>query len=208
MAPQAGIEDHEVGADANRHEDQTEGKDGVDIADDLVNRTEGSNDVIEEYDHNPPVGIESPLRGHSAQQFGRTAHEGSSQQNQQDADEDAHHLAGEIAEIGTDDFRKGGTVHADAHHRGQIVMHSAGEDAAKDDPQIGSGSELGTHDGTEDGSKAGDVEELHHIDLPRRHRNIIHTILLGIGRCFAVLFRMEHAADKAAVGEIANNQCG
>ena len=49
------------------------------------------------------------------------------------------------------------------------VVHSAGEDAAKDNPNERCRAELRTHDGTADGTDAGDVQELDEEDAPRRY---------------------------------------
>ena len=204
----AGIGHHKISADADSHEDETEGKDGIDVADDLIDRAKGGNDIVEEDDDNPTVGIEAPTRSHGTEQLGRTADERGSKKDEQHTDEDAHHLARKLAQIGTDDLGEGSTIHTDAHHRGQIVVNCTRKDTAEHNPQVGCRSELGTHDGTEDGTQTCNVEELDHVDLPSGHGDIVDAVLLGVGRRFAILFRMKHSADKAAIGEIADNQRG
>ena len=84
-------------------------------------------------------------------------------------------------------------------------MSGSGEDTAEDNPQIGSGSELGTHDGTEDRACSGNVEELNHEDLPVGQYNVVQSVGLGHGGCYAVV-GSEHPLYEASVEEIANNQ--
>ena len=85
-------------------------------------------------------------------------------------------------------------------------MDCAHENAAEHNPQIGGRAEEDAHDGTEDGARAGNVEELDEIDAPRRHRDVIDTVLQTVGRRLAFGFSTEHTLYESSIKEIAENE--
>ena len=100
------------------------------------------------------------------QDLGRTVDEDRADHEQQHDAEDEHQPPGTVAHVLADDFRTAGAVMAHREHADEIVVDGPREDAPEDNPEVGRGAELGTHDGSEDGARAGNVEKLDHEDLP------------------------------------------
>jgi hypothetical protein len=67
-------------------------------------------------------------------------------------------------------------------HTTHIVVSSSCKNASEDYPQIGYRSEFGSHDGTEDGTRTCDVQELNHENLPRGKYYKVNAVGLGHGR--------------------------
>ena len=82
-------------------------------------------------------------------------------------------------------------------------MDSTHEDATKDNPQVGGRTKENTHDGTEDRTRSGDVQELNQIDAPRGHRDIIGTVLQAVRGSLTLRLRTKRALYKTAVKEVA-----
>ena len=85
-------------------------------------------------------------------------------------------------------------------------MDSAHEDAAEDNPQVGGGAEEDAHDGTEDGARAGDVQELDEINAPCGHRDVIDAVFQAVGGCLARSFDAEGALHEGTVEEKAQDE--
>ena len=71
------------------------------------------------------------------------------------------------------------TVVAHRKHTAEIVVNRTSENTAKDNPQIGNRTKLRTHDGTEDGTRTGNVKELDHENLPVGK----HDVIKSVGLC-------------------------
>ena len=85
-------------------------------------------------------------------------------------------------------------------------MHGTRKNAAQNYPQIACRAEFGTHDGAEDRSCSGNVEELDHVNLPCGHGNVIHAVGFCYGRGFTGRVRAEHAVYEGSVNEIAQDK--
>ena len=85
-------------------------------------------------------------------------------------------------------------------------MYGTGEDTAKDNPQITGRAELGTHDGSENGARSCDVQELDHEHPPGGHLDKVHAVGLGDGGREARGIRTEHPVHKGSVKDIAQDQ--
>ena len=87
-------------------------------------------------------------------------------------------------------------------------MHGTGKEGTDNNPQVGCRTELRSHDGTEDGSEARDVEKLNHEDFPCGHGDIVHAIVhchsgrltLGVGT--------KDTVHKTAIYDIADDEQG
>ena len=84
-------------------------------------------------------------------------------------------------------------------------MHCSGKDTAKHYPQIARGSELRSHDGSEDGASAGNVQELDKKYFPVGHGNKVNAI--GLCHCWGdTVVGTEHPFHKLSVCHIAQKQ--
>ena len=59
----------------------------------------------------------------------------------------------------------------------------------------------------EDRSQSGDVQKLDHKDFPSWHRNIIHAVLVRIGRSLPFGIYAENTFDEFTVDEITYDEC-
>ena len=85
-------------------------------------------------------------------------------------------------------------------------MDCTHENAAEHNPKVGGRAEENAHDGTEDGTRACDVEELNEINAPRGHWNVINTVLQTVGRSLAFGFNTEHALYESSINQVAENE--
>ena len=201
---QRGMVDIEHHQNTDSHKQQGYGKQRIYLADNLIYRQQGSQNIISKYYNNPESGIQT-VGGQLGKQSGRACHKDSSHQYHQDNGKAAHHLLGGQPQIASDDFRQAFPVMPQGEHTGKIVVHCTGKDTAKYNPQIGCRTELSSHDGTEDRSQPGNIEKLYHKDFPSRQWNVIHTIGFGKGGCFAVIGTKD-AFYEASVDKIAGYQ--
>ena len=100
------------------------------------------------------------------QQQGRTVHKHGSYHHQQENGENQHNLLCGITQVFSNNLRKVSATVTNTQHTAQIVVRSTCKDTSEDNPEIGSRSELGTHDGTKDRSSTCNVQELYHENLP------------------------------------------
>ena len=165
----------------NGHEQQGCGEDGIEFADDLVDGHEGGDQVVDENDAHPDHECGIRAAGEVTQDDGRAVDEYGADKHQQQDREEQHHRAGPFAKVEADDLRQSGTSVANGQHPGEIVVDGPGENAAEYDPQIGGGTEFGSHDGSEDGPRSRDIEELDHKDPPAWHLDIVDAVRLFDG---------------------------
>ena len=81
-------------------------------------------------------------------------------------------------------------------------MDGTGKDAAEDYPEEGGGAELGTHDGTADGTDACDVEKLDEVDAPGFHGYVVHAVGVGDSRSGTVGVDFDNAFDYLGIYQI------
>ena len=60
-------------------------------------------------------------------------------------------------------------------------MDGTGKNAAQHNPQVGGRTELCAHDGSENGTRAGDVKKLNHKYLPIGKNDEVNTVGFGHG---------------------------
>ena len=157
------------------HKEQREGKERIYLADNLVDRQHRGNDIVNEDDQRPPhiLHLHHALLGchcvgacHIAQNLGGTVDEHHAHHDEQEDREHQHDTLGGITQIVTYNLRLVGTAMTHREHSAKIVVHSTCKDASKYYPQVGGRTELGTHNSTEDRTRAGNIEELNHKHLP------------------------------------------
>ena len=124
-------EDHKKNACC--HEYQCNGKYRVDLADDLVDRQQRSQHIINEYDRRPERQVEA-LRGQLGQQPGRSRDEYGADQHHQQHRKAAHELFEVDSQVAADGFRQALPAVAQRDHACQKIVYGAGEDAAQHDP--------------------------------------------------------------------------
>ena len=191
--------------DTHRHEKQSHRKQRIHLTDNLINRQHRSQYIIQEHHHNPERRVQH-LRSQLRQQTGRPRHKHSTHQNHQHHRKHTHHLLGTHTQITPDQLRQALTVMTHRQHPRQIIMHSPRKNTPQHNPQIRRSPELSPHDGPENRPQPGNVKELYHKNLPRRHRNIIHAIRPRQGRRLPVI-RTEYTLHHTPINKITGNQC-
>ena len=191
----------------SRHEEQREGEERIYLADNLVDRQQRGDDVVDEDDDNPEhlAAQERTRMADAIENDGRTIHEYRTHHHQQQHGEHQHHLLGSAAQILAHQLRQARTLVADAQHAAHIIVHGTRKDASEDDPEIGHGAIPRTHDGTKDWSSARYVEELNHKDLPTWQHHEVDSVGFGHCRRRAVV-RTEHMRHKLSIKKVAQNK--
>ena len=204
---QGGMMPEKHGEYSDSHEYQCDGEQRIDLADDLVDRQQRGQYVIDEYDGRPERQIET-VRRQLGEQAGRSGHEYGADQYHQQHREDPHELLEPASEESADRLGQAFSVVAERDHAREKIVHGSGEDTAQYDPQVGSRAELGSHDRSEYGTEARDIQELDHEDFPRRHRNVVDSVLFGVGRSRAFRIDAEDAGNEFPVDEVAGYERG
>ena len=140
-----------------------------------------------------------------AEDFCRTIHEHRAHHDEEHHAEHEHHVARSLAEVFADEGGQVGSVVTHGEHTAEEIVGGTGKDAAEDDPEVCRRTELGSHDGTEDRSRAGDVEKLDHENLPVGHRHIVDAVVYHHGGSLSVV-RSEHFAYELSIQEIAQHK--
>ena len=108
------------------------------------------------------------------------------------------------AEVVADNLREVRPVVAKGGHAAKEVMDGACENAADRDDKEGDLAELDAGDDTDDGTDAGDVEELDQQVLPLWKRDVVDPVGVLLGGRWPVV-RPDNFLDKFAVSEIARD---
>ena len=185
------------------HENQRHGKHWINLADNLVDGQHRGYDIVSEDDDDPHHGVAANQMQYRCRRVNK--HGASDKQSQQgQGQRDAFRP---LAQVFPDDFRQACAAVAHRSHAAQVVVYGSGEDGAEDDPQVGHGTELGTHDGTEDGACAGNIEELDHVNLPVGKHHEVNVVALGNGWRHAVV-GAKYPLHETPVEQVAQNQDG
>ena len=195
---------------AERHNDQADTEQGVNLTDDLVDGQERCDEVVDQDQDQP-----EQLAGHNAgaaavgeqqlDEAGGADSEHGADHHEQHHAEHAHDVLHCAAEVDTGDLGDGSAFVTLAHHTGEIVVNRTGKNRTKGDPQEHDGTPQSTLQGTEDGAEARDVQKLDHKQLPLRQNHIVHAIVDLDSRRFTVV-RAEGLFDDATVNEVAADQ--
>lgn len=98
----------EHGPNTNSHKDQAETKERIELTDDLINRQEGCNEVVDQQDNQPEV---EALGRDLGQKASRARRESNTDEDQEDNGESTHDMSHGIAEVLPYDFgNDGGTI--------------------------------------------------------------------------------------------------
>ena len=204
VAPQlgnGGLLNQESDEQCKTHKQKREGEKRIDSADAFVDGQHGGDDVIDENRHNP----EEFRAPDAVENDGRTIDEHHAHHDQQKHRENQHHAHGRLAEVVPHDFGLSGTVVTNREHSAQIVVDGSGENAAQDYPHIGHRPVPRTHDGTENRTRAGNVQKLNHENLPSRKHHEIYSVGLCNGGRRAVV-GAENTLHETSIEKIACNQ--
>ena len=183
------------------HKQQREGEQRINLTDNLVDRQHRSDDIVTEDDKHPHHRLAAQLM----QNHSRRIHEHRTHHDEQQHGEYQHHALRGLAQILTNHLWQSCTVMAHRKHAREIVVHGAGEDTAEHNPQISHRTELRTHNGTEDRTCTGNVQELNHEDFPRRENNVIETIGLSNSWCHTIIWT-KHTLYETSIEQIAHNK--
>ena len=83
--------DEQHNQDTDRHKQQSSCKQWIDFADNLIDRQQGRQNIIQEHDYDPKGGIQV-FRCQLSQQPGRTCHKHGTDQHHQDHRKPTHKL--------------------------------------------------------------------------------------------------------------------
>ena len=153
--------------DTHRHKEQGNGKERINLTDNLVHRHQGCQYIIQEDNDNPEISIH-PFRSHTGNKFRRSTYEHGTYKNHQNHSENGHHLLGPHPQITTNQFRQTFTSMANRQSAREEIVYRSGKDRSQDNPQIRGRTELRPHNGTENRAETGNVQELNHKDFPSR----------------------------------------
>ena len=187
------------------HEQHGYGEERVYLAYDFVDWQHRCEEVIDEDYDAPYVHPGERIAAKVAEDEGRTVHEHRTDHEQEEHREYEHHLLCAPSKVSAYQLGQARSAVAHRQHAAQIVVNGAGEDTSKDNPQVGRGTELRTHDGAEDGTRARDVEELNHKNLPSGKHDVVYAVGHTYRRSGPVV-GSEDALHHAPVDEIARHE--
>ena len=195
---------------AERHNDQADTEQGVDLTDDLVDGQERCDEVVDQDQDQP-----EQLAGHNAgaaavgeqqlDQTGRADRKDRTDHDEQHHAEHAHDVLHRAAEVDTGDLGDGSAFVTLAHHTGEIVVDRTGKNRTEGDPQENHRTPQSAAQSAEDGAEARNVQKLDHKQLPLRQNHVVHAIVDLDSRRFTVV-RAEGLFDDATVNEVAADQ--
>ena len=196
------IVDKESHNDEDSHQQKQQSEYGIDFADEFVDRHQRSNEIVGKNDDRPDPDLPAWCELVDKELCGGL-HKNSTHQNHQKDGEIAHHLLGAVTQESAVNFGKRAAIVAHRHETRYEVVDGTGEDGAEDNPEKRRRTELGAHDGSTDGTHAGDVEELDKEYAPRLHGHIVDTVLMGGGRSDTTRIDGDTFADKFGINDIA-----
>ena len=202
--------DKDTNGHANGHDDQADTEQGVNLADDLVDGDKGGDEIIRQHNNQPEQRCrdDTGRTGVLEQRYDQARRADSkhgADHDQQHHAEHTHHVLHEAAEVDAGDLGDGSAVVALAHHAGEIIVHTAGENRTEGNPQEHDRSPQSTLHCAEDRAESGDVQKLNHKQLPLRQDDIVHAVVDLDGGRFTVI-RAEGVFHDLAVNEIAADQ--
>ena len=195
---------------AERHNDQADTEQGVNLTDDLVDGQERCDEVVDQDQDQP-----EQLAGHNAgaaavgeqqlDQTGRADRKDRTDHDEQHHAEHTHDVLHRAAEVDTGDLGDGSAFVTLAHHTGEIVVNRTGKNRTESDPQENHRAPQSAAQSAEDRAETRDVQKLDHKQLPLRQNHVVHAIVDLDSRRFTVV-RAEGLFDDATVNEVAADQ--
>ena len=107
---------------ADRHKQQSGSKQRIDFPDNLIDRQQGRQDVIQEHDNDPESSIQM-FRCQLCQQAGRPGHKHGADQHHQDYRKTTHELLEVHAQVTADNLRQALPVMTQGQHPGQVIVY-------------------------------------------------------------------------------------
>ena len=195
---------------ADGGEEQDRAEDGVDAADYRVNGEHGRAEVVGENN-----AVDNP-RGDRGGRAGEVEHlrrgdvaggvdEHRAHKQKQQADKDVVNDIDALVGVLLDHIGHLRAAVAQADHAGEVVVHRAADDVAYRDGDECDGSEQNALNGSEYGPGPGNVQQVDKAVLPAFHGNVVHAVLLGVGRSLAVV-GSEDLLTELAVEECAREK--
>ena len=188
----------------HRHHYERHAKERIDAADDLIDRQERSDDIIDQDD--PYPSRERDRGGHAGKELRRTEDKDRSDQYQEEDREDAYEVAHATPEVVPYHLREAQAVVAHEHHTRKEIVCCTHEDTAERNPKEGHRTKTSAEDRSKDGARAGDVQELNEEDAPTRQSHIIHTVVETLTRGCGLRVDGDLPFEVARIGEIGGNQ--
>lgn len=135
----------------------------------------------------------------------RTKHKNCAHHHEQQHGKHKHHLFAALSEIVAHQFRQVGTSMSHTQHSAQIIVDRSGKHTAKHNPKVGLKTMPSSHDGSEDRSGAGDIEELYHEHLTTGEHDEVHSVGFDdSGR--RLIVAAKKVFNNPAINKIAHNQ--
>ena len=192
-------------AEHGERPDEEDGpEEGIDGADDFVDREEGGDNIVKEDDANEdpePGEVWRGRGGEAGGEVGGDIDEDGDHQQEQDHEEDGVGLGVPPAEGALGEGGEVGTLGAHAHEAGDAVVHRAAEDAPHGNDPEALPTEFDADDDADDGAHAGDVEQLDEHVLPHRQGHIVNAVGLGVAGRGPVV-GAQQSLNEASVGEV------
>ena len=160
----------------HRHQDQQHAENGIQLTDQLIDRQQRRQQVIDQDDHAPDGAVDRSRRK-PRQEPRRAGDEHRSAQHQQHDGKHAHDPPGGVSQIIAGQLRDGSALMAGGDHAGHIVVNGAAENRAEHDPQEDHRAEAGAHQRAEDRPCSGDIQQLDQKGLPGLHRHAVHAVI-------------------------------
>ena len=194
--------DEETNHERHCHEKQREGEERIYLPNNLVNRKHRGEDVVGKDDGKPHRHVAAEF----FQEKGGAIHEDRADHDEQQHGEDEHETARLPAQIFSNQLGQTHAAVAQRKHGAEEIVDRTGEDAAEHNPKIGGSTELRPHDGAEDGTRSGNVEELNHEHFPAGQGNEINAIGFQRDRCRVGGVATKDTLHETAIENIAENQ--
>ena len=207
------IEDVQVRDDAHENseggENQESTENRVDATDNLVDREEGTYEVV-----GKNAGDRDPeqCRRNMATDENRCIYEScrsrgehGANENERYRDKRHHELCRTLAQELTGKRRNVVAVIAHADHAAEVVVHGTAEDISERKQDEHDGAKLDAENHADHRADACNVQKLNENVFPVRHRDAVNAIRVCECRSLAVI-RSEHAFNELAVGEISKDE--
>ena len=189
----------------NCHEKHGYGEQRIDFTYNFVNRKQRCDKIVRKYNSAPYINPRQIVAADLTENEGWTINEHGSHHHQQENGEDKHDLFRCLPQIEADNLRKSGTIVSNRQHAAHVVMDSPCKYTAKNNPQIGCGSELCTHDSSENRSCSSNVQELNHKHFPAGKHDVIDSVVHTDGWRHPVV-RTKNTFNHLAVHHITDEQ--
>ena len=197
--------DEQHGHQCHGHEQHGNGEQRVDLSDDLINRKHRGNDIIHKDDAAPDIYPSESFTAYLTEDQRRTIYKHRTYHHQEEYGEYQHHVLGGLTQVTTNQLRLSGTIISHGKHTAKVIVYCSCKDTAQHNPKIGSGTELCSHDSTEDRTCTSDIQELDHKDLPSGKDNEVNTVGFRQGRCRSVV-RTKNFLNKLTIDHVAYDQ--